>query len=151
MYTISDQTLQISIKYLFITATEIHYTDYETLTYTQCDGSGEDASCSVTGYSIEDHLHYLNLHEGCDDSSSFWSSILIDVDDLGLLGPSTTSIDSDVETTETTDIGDNIIYQWKEGLSYVSKIALSIAVAVGWFCAFICCLCCLNITINRCC
>ena len=118
-----------------MTGTEIHYTDYETLTYTQCNGSGEDKGCTVFGYSIPDHLQYLNLYEDCDDSSSS-GSIFLDEDALGLLVPSTTQID-----TDSTDIGDKIIYKWKEGLSYVSKIALSIAVAIGWFCAFIACIC----------
>lgn len=62
-----------------------------------------------------------------------------------------TTMNQDIETTNietttitnaaTTDFEDQIIVKWKEGLDSVSKIALSIAVAVGWLCALICCLC----------
>ena len=45
--------------------TEIWYTKDNPLTYKQCDGSGEDKKCSYIGYSIEDHLNYLNIHESC--------------------------------------------------------------------------------------
>eukprot|EP00486_Rosalina_sp_Unknown_P004278 CAMPEP_0201571788 /NCGR_PEP_ID=MMETSP0190_2-20130828/14722_1 /ASSEMBLY_ACC=CAM_ASM_000263 /TAXON_ID=37353 /ORGANISM="Rosalina sp." /LENGTH=366 /DNA_ID=CAMNT_0047996811 /DNA_START=25 /DNA_END=1122 /DNA_ORIENTATION=+ len=130
-------------------ATEIRYTDYETLTYTQCDGSGEDSDCDYIGYSIPDHLHYLDLYEDCDADSTSSGSDWIDIDDLALLSISTTSNDNNdnnvmttmdvdmvstimTEGAKTTDIEDKIIYKWKEGLDNVSKIALSIAVAIGW-------------------
>merc|ERR1711994_1213542 len=44
----------------------IWYTSTDPLTYRQCDGSGEDFSCSHVGDSIHDHLNYLGLYEdGC--------------------------------------------------------------------------------------
>lgn len=134
------------------TATEIHYTADDPLTYEQCDGSGEDNGCGYIGYSIDDHLNYLNLNEDCSSTAE----IDIDIDDFDLLSMATTSSNNnnDVMTTmivdiastmmtdaKTTDIEDKIIYKWKEGLDNVSKIALSIAVAIGWLCALICCLC----------
>lgn len=146
--------------------TEIHYTDDDSLTYTQCDGTGEDSSCDYIGDSVDDHLNYLNLYESCDTSSDY-----IDIDDLEFLLSMSSTMDmlstsdqdfettminnNDIETTMSnpnidttimptpapTDFEEQIIVKWKEGLDQVSKIALSIAVAIGWLCALICCLC----------
>merc|ERR1712129_92017 len=51
------------------TATEIHYTKADPMTYTQCDGSGEDWSsqCWYLTSSINDHMNYFNLYESCDE------------------------------------------------------------------------------------
>ena len=48
------------------TSRGIWYTSSCPLEYTQCDGSGEDESCSYIGDSLEDHVHYLAIHENCD-------------------------------------------------------------------------------------
>ena len=96
--------------------------------YTQCDGSGEDSDCDYIGYSVDDHLWYMDIYEDCSTSSG--SSIFIDEDALGMF-----------TTTDDDNIEEKVIVKWKEGLDNVSKISLSIAVAVGWLMAFICCCC----------
>ena len=47
------------------TFTEIWYTSDSPLKYKQCDGSGEDSSCSYLVPSAADHLEYLDIHESC--------------------------------------------------------------------------------------
>ena len=62
--TVPAEDLGLHSKYHH-SSTEVWYTSDSPLKYTQCDGSGEDRFCSYFGYSIEDHLHYLNIYEDC--------------------------------------------------------------------------------------
>lgn len=49
------------------TAPEIHYTDDDPLEYTVCD-TGESSDCSCWEISTDDHLHYLNIEETCQET-----------------------------------------------------------------------------------
>ena len=113
-------------------ATEIRYNDAETREYTQCDGSGEDWSdwyCYYYTTSIDDHLNYFDIYLTCDDDEAD------EVLQITTVTP---------ETTATTNVGDKIVYKFKEGLNGLpeaAKWAIFIALGLGWILALVFCCC----------
>jgi len=122
------------------TAVEVRYTSTSPLTYTQCDGTGEDSNCDYIGYSVDDHLSYFGLYESCSTSSESDASLVVDaedVEDLVFLSTMNTIV-------TTQSIENQILHQCIDGLDNASKIALFVTVALGWCLALICCGCCLK-------
>merc|ERR1712013_342402 len=127
-------TIPFQAMGFFHTATQIHYTDTESLTFTQCDGSGEDWqwNCYYLTTSVDDHLNYLNVEESCDADAAYEYT-----------NTTTSSTSAAVGDGDDSESEGTVVYKVEHSLDTVPKVALSVGLAVGWivamvFCCFYC-------------